>query len=62
MNQSYKTIFSKVHQCSVVVSELAKSQGKGSRASRLKKTAVTLLAATAFGGGAVWAGVGCAFW
>ena len=57
MNQSYKTIFSKVHQCFVVVSELAKSQGKGSRASRLKKTAVTLLAATAFGGlsGQAWA-------
>ena len=50
MNQCYKTIFSKVHQCFVVVSELTKSQGKGSRASRLKKTAVALLAATAFGG------------
>ncbi|MBS7327673.1 MAG: YadA-like family protein [Oxalobacter sp.] len=35
MNQSYKTIFSKVHQCFVVVSELTKSQGKGSRASRV---------------------------
>ena len=57
MNQSYKTVFSKVHQCFVVVSELAKSQGKGSRASRLKKTAVALLAATAFGGlsGQAWA-------
>ena len=30
MNQSYKTIFSKVHQCFVVVSELTKSHGKGS--------------------------------
>ena len=35
MNQSYKTIFSKVHQCFVVVSELTKSHGKGSRASRV---------------------------
>ncbi len=35
MNQNYKTIFSRIRQCFVVVSELTKSQGKGSRASRV---------------------------
>ena len=50
MNQCYKIVYSKIRQCFVVVSELTKSHGKGSRSSRLRKAVVTLFAATALGG------------
>ena len=60
MNQSYKTIFSKVHQCFVVVSELTKSHGKGSTSvncgakAKGRRMALAFAIALSVTGGAVF--------
>lgn len=56
MNKVYKVIWNKAKHCYVVVSELAKSQGKSSqdkRASRMSMRAAAVLAAflVSIGGG-----------
>ena len=59
MNKIYKVVWSKVRNCYVVASELAKSHTKGSGACRLRRAAVTLgVAAALIGGisGSAWAG------
>ena len=54
MNQCYKTIYSKIHQCFVVVSELTKSHGKGSRASRVLRTVLLGACLAGLGQQAAW--------
>ena len=54
MNQNYKTIFSRIHQCFVVVSELTKSHGKGSRASRVLCTVLLGACLAGVGQPAAW--------
>jgi len=40
MNKIYKVIYSKVRQCYVVVSEIAKSHGRNTKSSMAKSSAV----------------------
>ena len=54
MNQNYKTIFSRIRQCFVVVSELTKSHGKGSRASRVLCTVLLGACLAGVGQPAAW--------
>lgn len=52
MNKIYKVIYSKVRQCYVVVSEIAKSHGRNTKSS-VNKSSAALTAAVLFALGAV---------
>ncbi len=54
MNQCYKIIYSKVHQSFVVVSELTKSHGKGSRVSQVLRTVLLGACLAGLGQQAAW--------